>query len=116
MKKLLLLATISTAVILFSNCHSTKKATAAAAPKPTYETNMAPLIMGNCVPCHVPSRGGRMKAYDNFTNVKSDIDEIIRRIELNPGDKGYMPFKKPKLSDSTITAFKQWKEMGMLEK
>jgi hypothetical protein len=115
MKKLLLLAVISTAVIVFSNCHSAKKA-AAAVPKPTYETNMQPLIMGNCVPCHVPAKGGRMKAYDNYTNVKSDIDEIIRRIELNPGDKGYMPFKKAKLSDSTITAFKQWKETGMLEK
>jgi mono/diheme cytochrome c family protein len=115
MKKLLLLAAISTAVIVFSNCHSSKKATAAA-PKPTYETNMQPLVMGNCVPCHVPSKGGRMKPYDNYTNVKSDIDEIIRRIELNPGDKGYMPFKKAKLSDSTINAFKQWKETGMLEK
>ena len=41
---------------------------------------------------------------------------MIRRIELNPTDKGFMPFRKTeKLSDSTIAVFKQWKADGMLE-
>jgi hypothetical protein len=49
--------------------------------------------------------------------VAQDIDEIIRRIELNPTDKGFMPFKKTaKLNDSTINVFKKWKADGMLEK
>ena len=47
--------------------------------------------------------------------MKTDIDEIVRRIQLNPGDKGYMPFKRPKLSDSTIMVFKQFKQDGVLE-
>jgi hypothetical protein len=36
---------------------------------------------------------------------------------LNPGERGFMPFKKTaKLSDSTIAVFKQWKEDGLGEK
>jgi mono/diheme cytochrome c family protein len=114
MKKLLLAGSIVTIVLIFSNCSATKKV--AAAPASTYETHIQTLVMNNCSPCHIPSKGGNKKAFDNFANVKSDIDEIIRRIELNPGEKGYMPFKRAKLSDSTIHVFKQWKSDGMLEK
>jgi hypothetical protein len=51
-----------------------------------------------------------------YANVKTDIDEMIRRIELNPTDKGFMPFKKAKLHDSTIAVFKKWRADGLLEK
>lgn len=114
MKKALLIITIATAVTIFSNCSSTKKV--AAAPKSTYESNIQTTVMNNCSPCHIPSKGGNKKPYDNYANVKSDIDEILRRIQLNPTDRGYMPFKRAKLSDSTIMVFKQWKEDGLLEK
>jgi hypothetical protein len=116
MKQLLAVTAICTAIIIFSNCNPAKKATATAPPKSTYEINVQTLVMKDCVPCHVPAKGGRKKAYDNYANVKADIDEIIRRIELNPGDRGFMPFKGNKLNDSTITAWKQWKNEGLLEK
>ncbi|HKC35805.1 MAG TPA: hypothetical protein VKB95_07070, partial [Chitinophagaceae bacterium] len=74
------------------------------------------VIMNNCVPCHIPAKGGFKKAYDNYANVKTDIDEMIRRIELNPTDKGFMPFKKTaRLPDSTIAKFKKWRDDGLLE-
>jgi hypothetical protein len=38
---------------------------------------------------------------------------MIARIELNPGQKGFMPCKRSKLSDSTINVFKQWRDSGM---
>ena len=116
MKKHLLIVFVSTSILIFSNCSGSKKVATATATKSTYETNIQTLVMNNCTPCHIPAKGGNKKAYDNFANVKSDIDEIIRRVELNPGDKGFMPFKHPKLSDSTIMVFKQWKADGMLEK
>jgi hypothetical protein len=72
--------------------------------------------MNNCTPCHIPSKGGNKKPYDVYANVKTDIDEMIRRIELNPTDKGFMPFKKAKLHDSTIAVFKKWRADGLLEK
>jgi mono/diheme cytochrome c family protein len=111
-----LLLLIATAVI-FSYCSSGKKASKGAVPKMVYENSLQTLIVGNCSPCHIPQKGGQKKSYDNYGNVKADIDEIIRRIELNPGERGFMPFKKTeKLNDSTVAVFKQWKADGMLEK
>jgi uncharacterized membrane protein len=114
MKKILLLSSITTAVLIFSNCSASRKA--AAEPKTTYLTNIQTLVSEKCTPCHIPSKGGNKKAYDNYANLQTDIDEILRRIQLNPGDKGFMPFKKTKLSDSTIAVFKEWKTDGLLEK
>ncbi len=117
MKKISLLVVFGTAIFFFSNCSTSKKTTSNPLPKLTYESNLQTAIIGNCSPCHIPSKGGNKKAYDNYANVKTDIDEMIRRIELNPGDKGFMPFKKTsKLPDSTINLFKQWRTDGALEK
>lgn len=117
MKKLFLMAIFGAAVVLFSNCGSTQKVATVAAPKSTWESNLQTVVMANCTPCHIPANGGRKRAYDNFANVKTDIDEIISRLELNPTDKGFMPFRKTeRLSDSVINVFKQWKTDGLLEK
>jgi hypothetical protein len=121
MKKFFILAAFSASVMVLTNCNSTKKTAASpppeAKPKVTYESGVQAAIVGYCSPCHIPSKGGNKKAYDNYANVKTDIDEIIRRIELNPTDRGFMPFKKTaKLSDSTINVFKQFKADGALEK
>jgi mono/diheme cytochrome c family protein len=116
MKKLFILTAVIATVFVFSNCSSTKKVAATKAVM-TYEGNMQAVIQANCSPCHIPAKGGFKKAYDNFGSVKADIDEMIRRIELNPGERGVMPFKKTeKLSDSTIAIFKQWKADGLNEK
>lgn len=114
MKKFFLVISIVSAIVLFSNCGSSKKLTAA--PKATYANEVTTVIMNNCTPCHIPAKGGNKKAYDNYTNVKSDIDEIIRRISLNPTDRGFMPFKHAKLPDSTIAVFTKWKADGLIEK
>lgn len=119
MKKVFFASALSLAVIILSNCGPSKKATGEAppAPKMTFETNLQAVVMDKCSPCHIPSKGGNKKAYDNYASVKTDIDEIIRRIELNPTDRGFMPFKKTaKLSDSTINLFKQWRADGLMEK
>jgi mono/diheme cytochrome c family protein len=119
MKKCFVIAGMMVLATLLYNCSGSKKATASAPPPPVasnYETNVKTVIEANCSPCHIPAKGGNKKAYDNFANVKTDIDDIIRRIELNPTDRGFMPFKHPKLSDSTIAVFKKWKTDGTLEK
>lgn len=117
MKKCSLLFFLFGSVLLLTNCDPAKRASAKAPPKLNYETNLQSLIAGTCSPCHIPAKGGNKKPFDNYSNVKTDIDEIIRRIQLNPGEKGFMPFKKKeKLSDSTINVFKQWRADGLLEK
>ena len=103
---------------VFSYCKTSKKATATMPAEPAkvaYQNGMHTVIMANCSPCHIPEKGGNKKAYDNYANAKTDIDEILRRIQLAPGEKGFMPFKKDKLSDSTIAVFKKWKDDGLME-
>lgn len=117
MKKYFALTAVVAAAIVFSNCNPGKKIADVPPPKSTYETDLSVVIMNNCVPCHIPAKGGRKKPYDTYASVKTDIDEMIRRIELNPTDRGFMPFKgTAKLPDSTIAAFKKWRNDGLLEK
>jgi nitrate/TMAO reductase-like tetraheme cytochrome c subunit len=114
--KALVLACLLFSLVLLQFCTSAKKA-ASKKPAPlTYEANIKPLIASSCVPCHIPPAGFK-KAYDNYTAVKTDIDEMLRRINLTPTEKDFMPFKKrAKLSDSLINVFVQWKADGLLEK
>lgn len=118
MKKFFVLTGSFTALVFFTQCGPSKKLAEAPPPPPklTYATNLSTAILNNCTPCHIPAKGGRKKAYDTYAAVKTDIDEILRRIDLNPTDKGFMPFKgTAKLPDSTIAVFKQWKADGLLE-
>lgn len=99
---------------MFSYCSSSKKAAKAAVV--TYDAGVMAVISEKCTPCHIPDKGGRVKPLNTYDTVRANIDDIIRRISLNPGEKGFMPFKHDKLSDSTIAVFKQWKEDGLREK
>src|SRR5437773_2449666 len=98
MRKYFTLASIITIVTIFSNCHTAKKAqTESMVPKVTYESNMQSLVSQNCSPCHFPAKGGNKKPFDNYESVKANIDSMIARIQLDPGQKGFMPFKRARL-------------------
>lgn len=84
-----------------------------AKPSVTYASNIKALIQTKCTPCHIPANGGFKTALDNYDAAKKYIDDMIVRIQLNPTDKGYMPFKFPKLPAEDVAVFKKWKEEGM---
>ena len=115
MKKVFLPATVIALSIFLVNCHGPKQAASVPVAALTYEGDVKEVISQNCSPCHISTKG-KMKPYDNYANTSADIDEIIRRIQLNPGDRGFMPFKHPKLPDSTIAIFTKWKDQGRVEK
>ena len=117
MKKIYVFAGMSVLALGLTYCSSSKKAAkaAAAVPKTTYTANVSTVIAGNCAPCHISGKGNK-KPYDNYANVKADIDEILRRIQLNPTDKGFMPFKKTeKLPADVVAVFQKFKADGTLE-
>jgi mono/diheme cytochrome c family protein len=129
MKKILIVSSFTVVSVLLAYCCGPKKVAATPSvtgaaeapkvvevPKSTFESGVSAVVMANCAPCHIPSKGGNKRPYDNFTNVKADIDEIIRRVSLNPTDRGFMPMKGQKLSDETIAVFKKWKADGSMEK
>ena len=98
-------------VATFSYCNTAKKATSAKTV--FYDTDVKNLVETKCTPCHVPSKGGKKAALDTYDDASKYIDDIIRRIELNPGEKGFMPFKHPNLSAEEISIFKTWKAEGL---
>lgn len=112
MKKLGILLLLAAPFVL-QYCTSSKKV--AKIPSVIYAANVQPLIVANCTPCHIPAKGGKSKAFDNYLAVKSNIDSILIRVNRNPGQKGFMPFKHSKLADSTINVLVQWKKDGLLE-
>ena len=112
MKKIALFFLAASSVAMLQFCSSSKKVQQT--PKTTYTAHVAPVITANCSPCHIPPKGNK-EALHTYEAAKKNIDESIRRIQLNPTDRGFMPFKHPKLSDSTIQVFVQWKADGLLE-
>lgn len=116
MKKLYVSSLIVMMAVFLTYCHTAKKAATAAPAAVTYETSIAPIIANACAPCHFPAKGGNKEALDTYAGVSKEIDGILRRIQLNPDERGFMPMKHPKLSDSTIALIKQWKDSGLAEK
>jgi hypothetical protein len=97
-------------------CSSSKRSgSAIVTPKITYIENVQPTILANCSPCHIPPKGFK-KSFNSYDSARLSIDEMIGRIEKQPGEKGFMPFKHQKLPDSTIMIFVNWKKDGLLEK
>lgn len=112
MKKTLLIVCILSTVVLFEFCSSSRK-TQTNVPKLSYASSVQSIVAGTCAPCHVGT-AAKQTRLDSYDSVKSNIDDIIRRIQLTPQDRGFMPFKHPKLPDSTIQVFVRWKNEGML--
>ena len=114
MKKLCILLVLALPFV-FQFCNSSKKsARAMAVPKVTYIANVQPTILANCSPCHFPPKGFK-KPLNSYDSARLNIDEMIARIQKQPNEKGFMPFKHQKLADSTIMVFINWKKDGLLE-
>ena len=124
MKKLTVFSLLVATVAIFSYCGSSKKTAAKTEAAKTetkaatvYAANVETAMLNYCAPCHFPAKGGNKKPLDTYAAVRDNIDDIIKRIELNPTDRGFMPFKKTaKLDEATINLFKQWKTDGAVEK
>lgn len=115
MKKLCVVLTLTLPMVLQFCSTSKKSQSAMAAPKITYMADIQATIAGNCAPCHIPPKGFK-KAFDNYDSVRSNIDEIIARIQMQPGEKGFMPFNHSRLPDSTVMVFVNWRKDGLTEK
>ncbi len=120
MKKIFLPFVFSLTMISFYACSfPTKVATTANDVlrfKTSYSFDIEKIFTFNCSPCHIPAKGGTKKSFDNYTNVKENIDEILRRVQLSPTDKDFMPSRQIKISDNDIALLKKWKADGLLEK
>lgn len=112
MQKLVLFVLV-TLVTVFQFCTSSKKA-ALEKRKVTYAKNVEPIIQASCSPCHIAGKG-KSEVLSTYESAKAHADEMIVRVQKNPGEKGFMPLRHPKLPDSTIHVFVKWKEDGLAQ-
>lgn len=122
MKKIYVSLCLVCAAVAFTHCVSTRSfsgnstAAVSAPKKTTYQDNVTQILQTQCAPCHFPDKGGNKKPLDSYAGASAQVDEILRRIQLQPNERGFMPRQHPKLSDSTINVIKAWKAEGLLEK
>ena len=114
MKKTGLFVLAAALVTSLQFCGSSKKAASETA-KVTYTKDIESIIQNSCSPCHIAGKG-KAETLSTYEAAKAHADEMIERIQRNPGDKGFMPMRHPKLPDSTIQVFVRWKETGLAEK
>lgn len=82
----------------------------------SFVADVQPLIQMKCAPCHLPSKGGNKASFETYAGAQKFAADMVARIERNPGDRGFMPFKQPKLSTDEIAVFKKWVSDGSVEK
>ena len=120
MKKFFIAITVP-AIIIFVACSpkTNPSATVKETPKTnatTYNDTILPLMQARCTPCHFPSKGGFKADFENYASARKYGLDMSVRVQLNPGDRGFMPFKHAKLPDAEIAVFKKWVSDGLLEK
>lgn len=111
MKKLRVLLIVPV-IGIFQFCGSSKKAAETKAPVAktiSFETDVKPLVMSTCAPCHTVGKKSHLFEYDIS---KQHIDETIERIKKGEADRGFMPKNGKKMSDADIAVFEQWKATG----
>lgn len=104
------------AVTAFAAC--SKKSNPSKTPKEkmtTYTADIVPLLQAKCTPCHLPSKGGFKANFENYESAKKFGADMVTRVMLNPGDRGFMPFKHAKLPEEEIALIKKWVDQGLLE-
>lgn len=105
--------------ISFQFCSSTKKTSVDTKRKEStvsYTTDLKPLILRSCSPCHFPDKG-RVKFLDTYSSIRNNIGEIMLRVQLPAHDEKYMPYqsKKQGLSADEIGLIKTWVAQRMPE-
>jgi mono/diheme cytochrome c family protein len=117
MNKYIIVCTLAVCTVILAACSFPKEIAKAGDEvigyKTTYTYNVEKIFTFSCSPCHIPAKGGNKKPYDTYEKVKADIDEIIRRVELEPTVRGFMPMKGTKLSGEDIGALRKWKADGL---
>lgn len=103
-------------VVVFAACAKKVSSSKAPAEKITSYTNdVLPLIQARCSPCHLPTKGGNKANFENYASASKYAAQMIDRIQIEKGSRGFMPMKGEKLSAEEITVFKKWVDGGMKE-
>lgn len=82
--------------------------------KINYVSNVKPLLVASCTPCHL-STGTNPNKWDDYAQAKAKITIILDRVQRAPGSTGFMPRNGTQLTAAQIATLKQWVTDGLLE-
>lgn len=108
------LLTIMSSVLFFVFCSSSKKSSVNKTAI-TYTNNIQPLFLAKCAPCHFPEKGGKKTPFNTYEAVADEIDEIVTRVQLQPGQRHFMPKDGDRLSEKEIQMIKDWQAGGLVK-
>lgn len=118
MKKARLIAFIIPLSMLIVNCNSAKKGKSdyVEVKKISYKTDIEPIIVNSCTPCHIPPQG-RKEPLENYDHVKANIGAILDRVQLPQDNRKFMPpvNKKPALTAGQLAVLIKWQQQNMPE-
>lgn len=78
----------------------------------SFNNDVLPLIESKCSGCHT---GGANTNFTIYNNAKSNINEIISRINKTEDSNDFMPKSGNKLSTTELNLFQKWLDDGTLE-
>ncbi|MBW8524765.1 hypothetical protein K0U91_08990 [Chryseobacterium chendengshani] len=79
-----------------------------------FAADIKPIVDANCIICHSPGGSASFQPLNNYNQVKTNIDNILDRIQRPNGDPQKMP-QGGSLSASQINLFIKWKADGLIE-
>jgi len=82
--------------------------------KINFASNVKPLLVASCTPCHLAG-GANPNKWDDYTQTKAKIAAILDRVQRAPGSSGFMPKAGTQLSAAQVATLKQWVTDGLLE-
>ncbi|WP_052143741.1 hypothetical protein [Wocania ichthyoenteri] len=106
---------VSAISLLLLNCSGDSDEVTPPTPTPatiTYNNTVKNIMSGNCTSCHgTPTTNGAPVSFTTFSQVKTDVDKIITRINstTNP-----MP-PSGLMGQSNRDLIQKWKDDGLLE-
>lgn len=80
----------------------------------SYQKDVSPIIQNQCISCHGASNPIGGISLTNYTEVKTEINNVIDRISRNSSEPGYMP-QGGIISTININTIKNWQTDGLLE-
>lgn len=82
----------------------------------TYQQNIRPIFEAHCLSCH-GNRESKKRQLHTYETVKEKIDDILYRVQLEPSNRKFMPYKMQQapLTRAQIAVLQAWKDGGMVE-
>jgi hypothetical protein len=117
MKKIFTFFAFCFMLLAFVSCEKSTGTDLTKYPLYTYEKDVKPVLVTNCAPCHLAGSAVNSNKWDDYTQAKNKVLNILDRTQRVPGTQGFMPRNRTvAIPSSEIDKIKRWQVDGLLER